>query len=86
MGVSKNPLFYAGDTDAEWGYGRWTGWSAQALLLGYLDQNPMYNAANFSLGPGCSGGMVGSAANSTVYNSRSSNYLCRQTHQCGGLA
>ena len=26
--------------------------SAEALLLGYLDQNPMYNAANFSWGPG----------------------------------
>jgi prepilin-type processing-associated H-X9-DG protein len=85
MGVSKNPLYYAGDTDAEWGYGRWTGWSAQALLLGYIDQNPMYNAANFNLGPGCSGGMVGSAANSTVYNSRINNYLCPSDTNAGAL-
>ena len=57
MGVSKNPLFSANDTDNQWGYGRWTGWSAQALLLGYLDQTPLYNAANFNWGPGVSGGM-----------------------------
>src|SRR3977135_719667 len=35
MAVSKAPLFSPGDTDGQWGYGRWTGWSAQALLLGY---------------------------------------------------
>ena len=29
MAVSKNPLLAAGDTDNQWGYGRWTGWSAQ---------------------------------------------------------
>ena len=27
----------------------WSSWSAQALLLGYLDQQPLYNASNFSL-------------------------------------
>jgi prepilin-type N-terminal cleavage/methylation domain-containing protein/prepilin-type processing-associated H-X9-DG protein len=27
----------------------WSSWSAQALMLGYLDQQPLYNAANFSL-------------------------------------
>ena len=55
MGVSKAPLFGPGDTDGQWGYGRWTGWSAQALLLGYLDQTPTYNAANFNWGPGAAG-------------------------------
>ena len=29
MGVSKNPLWGPGDTDGQWGYGRWTGWSAR---------------------------------------------------------
>src|SRR5271170_4462901 len=65
MACSKNPLWGAGDTDGDWGYGRWTGWSAQALLLGYMEQNPLYNAANFALGPGTAGGMIGSYANST---------------------
>jgi prepilin-type N-terminal cleavage/methylation domain-containing protein len=45
MACSKAPLFAAGDTDSQYGYGRWTGWSAQALLLGYMDQNPLSNAA-----------------------------------------
>src|ERR1700722_18152976 len=26
----------------------WSAWSAQALMLGYLDQGPLYNACNFS--------------------------------------
>ena len=32
------------------GYQDWGCWSAQALLLGYLEQTPAYNAANFNLG------------------------------------
>jgi prepilin-type processing-associated H-X9-DG protein len=76
MGVSKDPLWGAGDTDGDWGYGRWTGWSAQALLLGYMDQLPLYNAANFALGPGAAGGMIGSYPNSTIYNTVISAYLC----------
>ena len=35
----------------------WGTWSAQALMLGYLEQTPLYNAANFSwvvgVGQGC---------------------------------
>jgi len=27
----------------------WSAWSAQALMLGYLDQMPIYNASNFSI-------------------------------------
>src|SRR5215467_2246591 len=26
----------------------WSAWSAQALMLGYMDQGPLYNACNFS--------------------------------------
>src|SRR5438034_6465807 len=29
----------------------WNDWSAQALLLGYLEQSPIYNAINFSVPP-----------------------------------
>jgi prepilin-type N-terminal cleavage/methylation domain-containing protein/prepilin-type processing-associated H-X9-DG protein len=83
MAVSKNPLFSANDTDKQWGYGRWTGWSAQALLLGYLDQSPMYNAANFALGPGTGGGMIGSLPNSTVYNAVIASYLCPSDPNAG---
>ena len=50
MAVSKNPLWGPGDTDSQWGYGRWTGWSAQALLLGYIDQKPSVQRCQFQLG------------------------------------
>ncbi len=83
MAVSKNPLWGPGDTDGQWGYGRWTGWSAQALLLGYIDQMPLYNAANFSLGPGAGGGMIGSLPNSTLYNSVVNSFLCPSDPNAG---
>jgi prepilin-type N-terminal cleavage/methylation domain-containing protein/prepilin-type processing-associated H-X9-DG protein len=85
MAVSKNPLFSAGDTDGQWGYGRWTGWSSHALLLGYLEQNALYNAANFSWGPGASGTMGGSKFNSTVYNSVINSFLCPSDPNAGRL-
>ncbi len=84
MGVSKDPLWGPGDTDGQWGYGRWTGWSAQALLLGYLDQTPMYNAANFDLGPRApEGDLGGSPFNSTIYNSVISWLPLPLRPQCG---
>jgi prepilin-type N-terminal cleavage/methylation domain-containing protein/prepilin-type processing-associated H-X9-DG protein len=83
MAVSKNPIWAAGDTDSDWGYGRWTGWSAQALMLGYVDQMPLYNAANFALGPGAGGGMIGSLPNSTIYNTVLNSYLCPSDPNAG---
>ena len=41
-----------------------------------MEQAPLYNAANFAIGPGTGGGMMGSLPNSTVYNSVISTYLC----------
>ena len=29
-------------------YADWTNWSSHALLLGYLEQQPLYNAMNYS--------------------------------------
>ena len=53
MAVSKNPLWGAGDTDGDWGYGRWTGWSAQALLLGYMEQSAALQRGQLRSRPGC---------------------------------
>ncbi len=51
----------------------WGTWSAHALMLGYLEQQPLYNASNFSwavvMGPGW-------AINTTVTNSMVSSFLC----------
>jgi prepilin-type N-terminal cleavage/methylation domain-containing protein len=51
----------------------WGTWSANALMLGYLEQMPLYNAANFSwavaMGPGW-------PMNSTVSLSILNNFIC----------
>ena len=51
----------------------WTSWSPQALLLPYVEQSPLYNAANFNWGLYIGQGGV---TNSTVYNTRIAAYLC----------
>jgi prepilin-type N-terminal cleavage/methylation domain-containing protein/prepilin-type processing-associated H-X9-DG protein len=48
----------------------WTGWSPQSQMLPYLEQSPLYNAANFNLG------VLGVAQNSTVYLTRIASFLC----------
>src|SRR5262245_43578287 len=50
-------------------YADWTNWSAHALLLGYLEQQPLYNAANF-LHPCCFSGTLADTMNRTVYLTR----------------
>ncbi len=45
LGASKNPKNGPGDSDLIW-----SSWSAQALMLSFLEQQPLYNAANFSWG------------------------------------
>src|SRR5262249_8683235 len=41
------PLGYGGYTQPG-GLATWTAWSAQALLLPYVEQGPLFNAANFN--------------------------------------
>src|SRR4051794_7660554 len=42
MGSSLNPWNVPGDADG------WSGWSAQSLMLPYMEQSPIYNAINFN--------------------------------------
>ena len=53
----------------------WTSWSPQALLLPYVEQGPLYNAANFSWNC-CYVSAQADATNSTVYNTRIAAFLC----------
>jgi prepilin-type N-terminal cleavage/methylation domain-containing protein/prepilin-type processing-associated H-X9-DG protein len=53
----------------------WTSWSAQAMLLPYVEQGPIYNAANFKWNC-CLGGAQADAINFTVYNLRIASFLC----------
>jgi prepilin-type N-terminal cleavage/methylation domain-containing protein/prepilin-type processing-associated H-X9-DG protein len=71
MGGSQSPR-YLGSTPP---YDDWCVWSAQALMLGYIEQSPLYNAANFSWsteGDGTTSGPI----NSTVYNTILAAYMC----------
>jgi prepilin-type N-terminal cleavage/methylation domain-containing protein/prepilin-type processing-associated H-X9-DG protein len=49
----------------------WTSWSAHAMLLPYVEQTPLYNAANFSWAI-----YTTPDFNSTVYNTRIGGFLC----------
>ncbi len=51
----------------------WGSWSAQALMLPYLEQGPMYNSANFSLTTWIG---VGQYINATVFNANLAAFLC----------
>jgi prepilin-type N-terminal cleavage/methylation domain-containing protein/prepilin-type processing-associated H-X9-DG protein len=51
----------------------WGTWSAQALMLGYLEQTPLYNASNFSW---CVGFGPGWPMNSTVSCTIVNGFIC----------
>ena len=53
----------------------WTSWSRRALLLPYVEQGPLYNAANFNWNC-CYVSGPANAINSTVYNTRIASFLC----------
>jgi len=53
----------------------WTAWSAQSLLLPYVEQGPLYNAANFNWNC-CYVSAQGNRTNSTIYNTRIAGFLC----------
>ncbi len=71
--------FPSGGTYTWGGYGSpgyssgWGSWSAQALMLGYLEQMPLYNASNFSWVVGWSQGFP---MNSTVSTSILNVFVC----------
>jgi prepilin-type N-terminal cleavage/methylation domain-containing protein/prepilin-type processing-associated H-X9-DG protein len=60
----------------------WTSWSAQAMLLPYMEQGPIYNAANFSMAC-CFWGDIPDATNSTVYLTRIASFMCPSDGQVG---
>ncbi len=58
----------------------WTGWSAQALMLPYLEQNSIYNACNFQLDP------LNDPQNiqTTAFYTRINSFLCPSDGNAGG--
>jgi prepilin-type N-terminal cleavage/methylation domain-containing protein/prepilin-type processing-associated H-X9-DG protein len=70
QGASKNPKNGPGDSDLIW-----SSWSAQALMLPYLEQQALYNAANFSWGIDVFGDPC-YQINSTVANTVINAFMC----------
>jgi prepilin-type N-terminal cleavage/methylation domain-containing protein/prepilin-type processing-associated H-X9-DG protein len=55
------------------GYAGWTDWSAQAMMLPYMEQNPIYNAINFNF---CGGYSYGGYCNITANNKLIASFMC----------
>jgi prepilin-type N-terminal cleavage/methylation domain-containing protein/prepilin-type processing-associated H-X9-DG protein len=53
----------------------WSNWSAQAMLLPYMEQSNIYNACNFSWAPEWANNQ-GYLTNSTAYLTKINNFLC----------
>ena len=55
----------------------WSGWSAHAMLLPYLEQNAIYNSGNFEWAPDMCNSTPGSSdINSTINNTTVNTFLC----------
>jgi prepilin-type N-terminal cleavage/methylation domain-containing protein/prepilin-type processing-associated H-X9-DG protein len=83
---SANDVFPPGSAKALYDFNTtpysWNNWSAQALLLGYLEAGPIYNAVNFSLAPFASN-VGGDKAANTVLLMRIGSFLCPSDGQAG---
>ncbi len=65
-------------------YNNWNNWSCQALLLGFMEQTPLYNAANFSFAVWHNTRTpLGYASNLTVFNTRVATFLCPSDGEAG---
>jgi prepilin-type N-terminal cleavage/methylation domain-containing protein/prepilin-type processing-associated H-X9-DG protein len=51
----------------------WGNWSAQAMMLPYMEQQSIYNSANFAWEPWYD---VGNTVNTTALNTKIASYLC----------
>jgi len=71
MGGSSNPRFLGQGAP----YDDWTCWSAHALMLGYMEQTPIYNSINFSWAPE-GDDPTSTAINRTAYNTVIQTFLC----------
>jgi prepilin-type N-terminal cleavage/methylation domain-containing protein/prepilin-type processing-associated H-X9-DG protein len=62
------------------GYAGWTEWSAQAMMLNYMEQAPIYNAINFYFAGG-----YGNAAptNGTAWSQRIASFMCPSDTNAG---
>ena len=85
LGTSFNPV----GTHPPINPGVWASWGAQALMLGYMEQTPLYNAINFNWGPlanGAGGTLAGNNSpgiNTTVLHTIVASFVCPSDPYCG---
>jgi prepilin-type N-terminal cleavage/methylation domain-containing protein/prepilin-type processing-associated H-X9-DG protein len=65
-------------------YWLWSTTSAHACMLGYLEQQPLFNAINFSWNMESNGG-TSQPVNATVYNTKLNLFLCPSDPNAGTL-
>jgi prepilin-type N-terminal cleavage/methylation domain-containing protein/prepilin-type processing-associated H-X9-DG protein len=61
-------------------YAYWTEWGPQAMMLPYMEQNPIYNAINFNF---CGGYNYGGYCNITANNKLIASYMCPSDQNVG---
>jgi prepilin-type N-terminal cleavage/methylation domain-containing protein/prepilin-type processing-associated H-X9-DG protein len=78
IGMSMNPYSNACGASNPLDYRAWAGWSAQAQMLGQMEQQAVYNACNFSWNPtqNSCGTTIASAVNTTAVNTIIATFLC----------
>jgi prepilin-type N-terminal cleavage/methylation domain-containing protein/prepilin-type processing-associated H-X9-DG protein len=76
MGSTMQPFNAPGDADG------WSAWSAQALMLPYLEQTQVYSAINFNWACGTRG-PTSTVINSTAYNTKINSFLCPSDGNAG---
>jgi prepilin-type N-terminal cleavage/methylation domain-containing protein/prepilin-type processing-associated H-X9-DG protein len=82
LGASLNPLNTPYDVTKGSNITYWSNWSSHALLLGYLEGNPIYAACNFSLAPEW-GGNYCYAANQTATGTIIRTFVCPSDPNAG---
>jgi prepilin-type N-terminal cleavage/methylation domain-containing protein/prepilin-type processing-associated H-X9-DG protein len=78
IGMSANPYSNACGASNPLDYRGWAGWSAQAQMLGQMEQQAIYNTCNFNWNPtqdSC-GTTIASKTNSTGVNTIIASFLC----------
>jgi len=64
-------------------YAGWTEWSAQAEMLGFMEQTPLYNQINFNF---CAGYNYGWVCNSSAAFNSVASFLCPSDNASNGGA
>jgi prepilin-type N-terminal cleavage/methylation domain-containing protein/prepilin-type processing-associated H-X9-DG protein len=61
----------------------WNNWSANAMMLSYLEQGNIYNAINFNIAALYPSYFLLTAANSTMYDTRIASFYCPSDPETG---